>query len=51
MAGNMVFDWALGLIPLVGDLFDFANKANTKNLKLLREERRHIHRTKKTGRR
>jgi hypothetical protein len=29
---------ALGTIPIVGDLFDFAFKANQKNLALLRAE-------------
>lgn len=40
MAGNVLLDWAVGTIPLVGDLFDFGFKANTRNLRLLREEGR-----------
>lgn len=37
MAANVALDFAVGSIPIVGDLFDFAFKANTRNLKLLRE--------------
>jgi len=40
MAGNIFLDWAVGAIPLVGDLFDFGFKANTRNLRILREEGR-----------
>lgn len=40
MAGNVALDWAIGTIPLVGDFFDFGFKANTRNLRLLREESR-----------
>jgi hypothetical protein len=36
MVANVGIDSALGAIPLVGDLFDFAWKANTKNLELYR---------------
>ena len=35
MAANVLLDVAVGSIPLVGDLFDVAFKANTKNVKLL----------------
>ncbi len=35
MAMNLLLDWAVGEIPLVGDAFDVAFKANLKNLKLL----------------
>jgi hypothetical protein len=38
MAWNVVVDWLVGLIPLVGDIFDVVHRANTKNLRLLREE-------------
>ena len=34
MAANVLLDVAVGSIPLVGDLFDVAFKANTKNVKL-----------------
>jgi hypothetical protein len=35
MAGNLLIDWAIGAIPLVGDLFDVAFKAHLKNAQLL----------------
>lgn len=35
---NVGVDWVVGSIPLVGDIFDIAYKANRKNLELLREE-------------
>ncbi len=40
MGWNVAVDWALGLIPLVGDVFDVAHKANAKNARLLLEELR-----------
>lgn len=36
MVANVAFDTALGTIPVVGDLFDFAWKANARNAALLR---------------
>jgi hypothetical protein len=33
---NIGIDTAVGAVPIVGDLFDFAWKANRKNLELLR---------------
>jgi hypothetical protein len=35
MLSNVLIDLAIGAVPVVGDLFDFAWKANTKNLRLL----------------
>lgn len=35
MLFNVILDAAVGLVPLVGDLWDFAWKANAKNLALL----------------
>lgn len=35
MVGNLLVDTVLGSIPLVGDIFDFAFKANRKNAQLL----------------
>lgn len=40
MLVNLTIDSALGSIPLVGDLFDVAWKANRKNLALLRRSAR-----------
>lgn len=37
MGWNVLIDAAIGTIPLVGDLFDFAWKANRKNAALLAE--------------
>lgn len=37
MAANVLLDTTLGSIPLLGDLFDVAFKANTRNIKLLRQ--------------
>ncbi|RIJ30979.1 DUF4112 domain-containing protein [Henriciella algicola] len=37
MIWNLLVDTVLGAIPLVGDLFDFAHKANAKNARLLQE--------------
>ena len=37
MAANVLLDIAVGSIPLLGDVFDVAFKANTRNLKLLAE--------------
>ena len=36
MAGNVVFDSAVGAIPVVGDVFDFLFRSNTRNLKIVR---------------
>ncbi|MBI1193055.1 MAG: DUF4112 domain-containing protein [Bacteroidetes bacterium] len=35
MVGNMALDALVGSIPILGDLFDVAYKANRRNLKLL----------------
>lgn len=35
MMSNVLVDVAVGAIPLVGDVFDIAFKANTRNLRLL----------------
>jgi hypothetical protein len=39
MVFNVALDAVIGAIPLVGDLFDFAWKANTRNLQLLERHR------------
>jgi hypothetical protein len=36
MVANVAIDSALGAVPLIGDIFDFAWKANSKNLELYR---------------
>lgn len=35
MLGNIGVETAVGSIPIVGDLFDLAFKANTRNMKIL----------------
>jgi len=35
MSWNITVDFFIGLIPLIGDIFDVANKANLKNTKLI----------------
>jgi len=35
MALNLLVEFAIGSIPVVGDLFDFAFKANIRNVRLL----------------
>lgn len=42
MAANILLDMGVGAVPLVGDLFDLGFKANTRNVRLLRnvEEQR-----------
>lgn len=35
MAGHLVLDAALGIIPLLGDLFDVVWRANDRNLRIL----------------
>jgi heme/copper-type cytochrome/quinol oxidase subunit 2 len=34
---NILVDATIGSIPLIGDLFDFAFKANTRNMRLMKE--------------
>jgi hypothetical protein len=40
MALNILLDATIGSIPLLGDVFDFAFKANTRNLRLMEEHYR-----------
>ncbi|ASJ73750.1 DUF4112 domain-containing protein [Granulosicoccus antarcticus] len=35
MVGNVLLETLLGSVPLIGDLFDFAFRANNKNMQLL----------------
>jgi hypothetical protein len=38
MLGNAAFDFFLGLVPLIGDILDFANKSNARNARLILSE-------------
>lgn len=37
MAGNVILDAVIGSIPILGNIFDFAFKANERNIRLLKE--------------
>ena len=37
MAGNVLFDSAVGAVPVAGDLFDFMFRSNTRNLRILKK--------------
>ena len=50
MLGNVAFDSMIGVVPLLGDLFDVAFKANTRNLKLLERYAEQPERVKATSR-
>src|SRR5258706_11259363 len=36
MTGNVGFDWLLGSVPVVGDVFDFLFRSNSRNLRIIR---------------
>ncbi len=38
MAANVAIDALVGVVPVVGDIFDFAFKANARNMRLLEKE-------------
>ena len=42
---NMLVDFVIGIVPLVGDAFDFAFKANVRNVRLLDDYQAQPHRT------
>lgn len=50
MAGNLVVDAVTGVVPVLGDLFDLAWKANTRNLRLLEAHAADATRTERTSR-
>lgn len=35
MIWNIFIDWLIGLVPLFGDIFDVAFKANVKNIRII----------------
>lgn len=45
MLANVALDNTVGALPLVGDVFDFFFKANTRNVRLLRNAEEELHRT------
>lgn len=46
MVGNLALDTTVGAVPLIGDLFDMAYKANQRNLRIVIE---HLERTGRMG--
>ncbi|MEI4487986.1 DUF4112 domain-containing protein [Frigidibacter sp. MR17.14] len=38
MVGNAAIDWAVGSVPILGDLFDIAFKSHRRNLRILEAE-------------
>ena len=46
MLGNVGVDFVVGAIPFLGDLFDFAFKANRRNARLLEQ---HLHKQAARG--
>lgn len=46
MLANVAIDGVVGAVPLVGDAFDVAWRANRRNVALLRD---HLHRTERRG--
>ena len=36
MSGNVAFDTLVGFVPLLGDVFDFLFKSNSRNLRLVK---------------
>jgi hypothetical protein len=49
MVMNLAIDGLVGLVPLVGDLFDFAFKAHTRNHALLEQWLASPHQTRKSS--
>ncbi len=46
MLWNLLIDWFIGLIPLVGDIFDIGFKAHRRNVKIIEshlEKRQTLH--------
>ena len=41
MTWNIFIDWLIGLIPLIGDIFDIGWKANLKNIELIKKHAKH----------
>ncbi len=41
MAGNIAFDAAVGAVPVAGDIFDFAFRSNSRNMRIVK---RHLDR-------
>lgn len=51
MLGNIVLDATVGTVPVIGDIFDFVYKAQTRNLELLDDWLETPHETARRSRR
>ena len=51
MAGNVALESVVGAVPVLGDLFDFAFKANERNMRLLERHAREPERLSRHSRR
>jgi hypothetical protein len=49
MVMNLALDGIIGLVPIAGDLFDFAFKAHSRNLALLNQWQQEPHRTRRSS--
>ena len=49
MVGNVLFDSMLGVVPFMGDAFDFAWKSNAKNVRLLKADLADPKRTRRSS--
>ena len=49
MAFNVFMDWLIGLIPLIGDIFDIGWKGNLGNVSLVRREFPHENGSSENG--
>ena len=43
MVWNAFLDWLIGLVPIIGDVFDVGWKANLKNVSLIKEHTKTRH--------
>lgn len=50
MTINVVLELVIGVIPIIGDLFDFMYKANERNVRLINEHLDNPHRTRRQSR-
>ena len=41
MISNIMVDWAIGIVPFIGDIFDIGFKANRRNVDLLKDHIKH----------
>lgn len=49
MIGNVLFESLVGVVPVVGDVFDFVWKSNSRNVRLLRADLEDPERTRRSS--